>query len=167
MKAVLTICIVIMSAIHLYKGPELRELRLLYVTAASARDSTSKLTALLFSVDRQSAPILICYKGAAQMMEVKYAVGPIGKYQRFNAGKKLIEYAMTLDSSNLEMRYLRFTIQKSVPSFLGYNVNEITDKNFLLNNYNATADKQLKGMVSGFLLSSGDCTATELKKLRN
>ena len=167
MKAALTISIVIKSAIHLYKGPELRELRLLYITAASEKDSTLKLTALLLLVDKQSAPLLICYKGVAQMMEAKYAFGPIGKYQKFNAGKKLIEHAMTLDSTNLEMRYLRFTIQKSVPSFLGYNMNETTDKNFLISNYNTTADKQLKGMVSGFLLSSGDCSATEQKKLRN
>ena len=155
-----------MSLIHSFKDPELKELRQLYLTAVTAKDSTLKLSALLLNVNKQSSPLLICYKGVAQMMEAKYAFGPIGKYQRFNTGKDLIERAITLDSTNVEIRYLRFTIQKSIPSFLGYNGNIITDKNFLVNNYGTIDDGQLKEMVSGFLVSSGNCSASELTKLK-
>ena len=162
-----TVGILITCAMNLFNQPDLTELRQLYLTAAVQRDSTSKLSALLLTVDKQSSPVLICYKGVAQMMEAKYTFGPLGKYQRFNAGKELIEYAMALDSANMEIRYLRFTIQKSIPSFLGYNSNEATDKNFLVNNFYTIGDKQLRDMVSGFLTSSGNCSATELTKIKN
>ena len=88
MKQLFIISGLMTSIILSFREPDLKELRQLYLTAVTAKDSTSKLSALLLKVDKQSSPLLICYKGVAQMMEAKYAFGPIGKYQRFNTQEK-------------------------------------------------------------------------------
>ena len=41
----------------------------------------------------------------------------------FNRGKSILEEAIEANPLNVELRYLRYSLQKRVPDFLGYNAN--------------------------------------------
>lgn len=85
------------------------------------------------------------------MMQAKHAFNPISKWNLFKDGKKILESAIASDPNNIELRYLRLTIQSNVPSFLGYSGKIETDKAFLLSKLNSITDKELHQMVTSYL----------------
>ena len=146
---------------------KLSELRKLYYQAAESSAASATLTRTLKTVDASSAPIFLCYKGAAHMMEAKYTLNPITKLSRFNKGKIAIEQAIERDPDQLEMRFIRFSIQVNLPSFLGYKGQIEVDKKKLLAGVGVINDKVLKDNVINYLIASKKCTKEEIKKLQN
>ena len=132
-------------------APDLAQLRKLYVSASSQKDDSQKLSNLLNSADSTFKPVFLCYKGAATIIKAKYAVSPVKKLSLFKNGKQLIEQAISRDTMNIEMRYIRLTIQKNLPPFLHYNSNVLTDKDFLQMNIANEQDSELKTMVTNYL----------------
>ena len=58
----------------------------------------------------------------------------MSKLTTFKKGKKNIELAISKEPENVEIRYIRFSVQKNAPSFLGYNNNLKEDRDFLVKN---------------------------------
>ncbi|RZK55913.1 MAG: hypothetical protein EOO91_13125 [Pedobacter sp.] len=146
---------------------EIVTLRKLYYEAANSKAASVKLTSTLSKVNDQSKALLICYKGAAQMMEAKYAFSPITKFSKFSKGKSAIEKAITKDPKQIEIRFIRFSIQTNLPFFLGYNEAIKTDKEILINSINKIEDDNLQQNVVNYLLTSKYCTSDEIKKIKN
>lgn len=99
------------------------------------------------------------------MMAAKYTLNPISKMNSFKKGKSLLEAAVKQDPAHLEIRFLRFSIQTNLPSFLGYDAHIQEDKRFLLKQVAATEDKDLKNKVIQYLSSSKYCTEEEKKNI--
>lgn len=144
---------------------KVNDVRKLYYEAALKEDAANKLNKMLVAVNDNSDAIFICYKGAAQMLDAKYAFNPITKLSRFKKGKILIEKAINKDPNHLEMRFIRFSIQTNLPSFLGYNNWIENDKKILLLQTAKIKDEDLKQKISSYLVKY--CTKEELKKLNN
>jgi hypothetical protein len=147
--------------------PDLSNLRRLFQLSATRQDAAKQLNELLARVDTNAAPLMVCYKGASEMMQAKYAFSPVVKLRKFNAGKVLMEKAIARDSLNLEMRFLRFSIQCNLPSFLGYHDQEVVDKVLIINNINEVNDLELRAMVTRWIKSSDCLTLDELNKFKN
>lgn len=62
----------------------------------------------------------LAYKGAASAMSAGIADGVSDKISRFNAGKKQLEQAVSMDANNAEIRFIRLSVQLETPFFLGY-----------------------------------------------
>lgn len=125
----------------------LLELRQLYLQAATKEEYATLLEKRLNATDIDNEPILVCYKGASQMMQARYSVNPFNKIKYFNSGKILIESAIARDKINVEMRLLRYSVQSHIPSFLGYHENIDDDRTFLKSQTDKIKDAQLKAMV--------------------
>ncbi|MES2454732.1 MAG: hypothetical protein V4594_04295 [Bacteroidota bacterium] len=145
--------------------PDLTEIRSLYDQSASSKTAARQLLEMLTKLDLQSDPLMVCYKGAAEMIQAKYAFSPISKLSSFRKGKLLIENAIARDRDGIEMRYLRFTIQTNLPGFLGYSGEIENDKQFLLKKLDVVNDKVLKNNIITYLSASKYCTEAERKKL--
>ncbi len=92
---------------------------------------------------------LMAYHGAALMTSAQYAFWPFEQLKRFNQGKKILENAVRHDMTNVEIRWIRYVIQKNAPSFLNYSKNLEEDKKFLLDYTNLMegVDNELKGLI--------------------
>ncbi|MBK9211588.1 MAG: hypothetical protein IPO14_01135 [Saprospiraceae bacterium] len=86
------------------------------------------------------------YLGAFQTIWAKYTSNPISKLSTFSKGKKNIEKAIKSEPENVELRFIRLSIQKNCPSFLGYNSHIDADKLFIKNNLNKVSSAALKQM---------------------
>lgn len=146
-------------------APDLSQVRSLFEIAATEKKAADQLVNLLSGVNETSSPVLICYKGVAQMMLAKYGINPFNKFKYFKQGKTWIEQAAQKSPDNLEIKYLRFAIQSKLPSFLNYNEHMKADKDFLLRNVKTTTDKKLQNNIISFLLQSKYCSASEKKGL--
>lgn len=110
--------------------------------------------------------IIVAYRGAITASMANFSTDKKEKLNLFNSGKKLLEQSITTDSSNIETRFLRFTIQSNSPKALNYNKQIKTDKAFILKNYSAITNLAIKRMITSFAQQSSAFTETEKQKLK-
>lgn len=147
---------------------DLNKIRGLYHSAAEIKQDAAQLNQLLLQVDSGSAvPVLICYKGANEMIQAKYSLNPVVKLNKFNKGKELIKKAFNRDTLNLEIRFIRYSIQSNLPAFLGYHDDLSKDQQFLLDNTRDNKDPRLKEMIFNYLSALSVIKPEELKQLKN
>jgi len=65
------------------------------------------------------------------------------------------------------MRFIRFSIQSNLPSFLGYHDNLEQDKRYLLDNTKTSKDPELQEMIFNYLSGLAMIKPEELKQLKN
>ena len=145
--------------------PEIQKVKSLFEAAAHSKDAADQLVKLLSATNQSSPPLLVCYKGAAEMMKARYEFNPIHKFKSFRKGKFLIEQAVKEDPDNTEIRFLRFAIQTNLPAFLNYNDNIQEDKKYLLDNLQTTKDNKLKQNIVKCLSASKYCSGEDKKRL--
>lgn len=139
-------------------------LRKLYAEAPVKKDSFNQMKSVL-DKNTENTPLLNGYRGCALMIEANYLINPISKLNYFNKGKKILEIAIESSKENVELRYLRFTIQAECPSILGYSDELKEDKAFLLKKISSITDISLKKNIISFLKESDLLTIAEKKKL--
>lgn len=145
-----TMRVLLMCLLFGFSGADITYIRALY---RQAPENEHKATALIRLLDEQylHTPVSQGYRGAAGMVMAKHATNPYIKLRYFNQGRDMLERAISSDRNNPELRYLRYTIQVNVPSFLGYNTHIAEDRRFLQTNLYGLADGQLKSMIWLFL----------------
>ncbi len=114
-------------------------------------------------------PLFLAYKGATEALIAKHAFNPYKKLEYLNLSMKTLAQAIAKDPLNPEMRFLRFTIQYYVPSFLGYTKNLEEDKTVIVKNFYALKKIYDADMVKGagdLLISSGKCTPSEVEQIQ-
>lgn len=87
------------------------------------------------------------YAGGLQMVGAKYSGNPFKKMGEFKKGKKKVEDAIEAEPENIELRYLRLSIQKNAPKFLGYHKEQEEDKAFLKENLDKVRSEELKKLI--------------------
>ena len=80
---------------------------------------------------QDAAPLLRAYRGAGLATTANCTSWPMAKLSRFREGKGMLEEAVANQPENLEVRFLRYTIQKNIPGFLGYD-NLEEDREFIM-----------------------------------
>ena len=91
------------------------------------------------------------YLGAYQSVWANHAINPIEKLSTFNKGKNNIEKAVKKNANNIEIRFLRFSIQKKSPGFLRYKNHMVQDEKFLIQHQSSITSPALKKMVTDIL----------------
>ncbi|MFV8838621.1 hypothetical protein [Salinimicrobium soli] len=144
---------------------ELSKIRNLYQRAPE-RETAAKELLKITEDYRKEDPVLFAYKGAAHMMMAKHVINPFTKMSHFNKGKKIYSAAIEADPKNMELRFLRYSVQSEAPGFLGYKQNVEEDKTLLLKNTKQLQDPGLKKMIVEYLLSSDGLSSAEKEKLK-
>lgn len=169
MRCIATVLLLFITSISDAQTMELSEVRKQYVESALREEAARDL---LKSLSQESAlsPVLLAYKGATQALMAKYATLPGKKYSLAKKGLAFLEQAIAIDPENIEIRYLRFTIQENVPSFLGLSKDLKNDKIVILKN--AARRKEFKvddpffKEIARFLIDSDECSEEEIAQLK-
>ncbi|WP_099371356.1 hypothetical protein [Sphingobacterium sp. 1.A.5] len=104
---------------------------------------------------KNDSPINLGYLGGLQTIWANHVFNPINKLKTFKEGKNNIEKAIKLDPEKVELRFIRLSIQKNAPSFLGYNSNINSDKEFIKSNQKAISSAIVRNNINE-LFSVGD-----------
>lgn len=111
----------------------LDDVRKNYSQLATDKKMCSELLAQLEKNKDQSLTHL-AYLGSLQTIWANHVFSPISKLKTFNKGKKNIEQAIKKEPDNVELRFIRLSVQKNAPNFLGYHYNIKEDIQFIKNN---------------------------------
>ncbi len=145
--------------------PSQSEIRSLYQQATTKEEACQKLIFILQSYSESNNPLLAGYKACATMMMANYVFNPFRKMSYFSKGKNLLEKSIEKQKDNIELRFLRFAVQTSVPSFLGYGSLIKQDKLLLINAVSKLKDLQLRQLIISFLQQSKYLNAIEKQNL--
>ncbi len=161
MKLFLLIGLLFINGNHLYTSVQIREL----YHQGIENEKSANLLHDYFEANEPDEPLLMGYKGANLMVMAKFGFSPREKYNHFTSGKAVLEKAIGLAPANLELTYLRYTIQVKAPSFLQYNKALQHDRMALLAGAKMIKDTDLKKRIVSFLLVTGNLTSEEKNQL--
>ncbi|MBE7177419.1 MAG: hypothetical protein INR69_13500 [Mucilaginibacter polytrichastri] len=142
--------------------PDVKELRKEVIVAIEKSSVTDSLYKTLKPVNPKP-PIIVGYVAMLEALKAKHAWNPYSKFSYLGKSRKTFEEAVSADPENLEIRFMRFSVQHFLPSYLGYSKNLEEDRKQiirLLEKQNKN-DRAYTKTVVRFLLDSKRCTTSE------
>ncbi|RQP10319.1 MAG: hypothetical protein EAS48_07550 [Chryseobacterium sp.] len=121
-----------------------------YLRANYSRAVTDKTLCNRMITDlRQSnrSAVAGAYYGALLCVRAKHSLNPMQKLQSFNAGKAALEAAVARVPKNVEVRFLRLSIQQNIPRFLNYRSDVDEDRRYLAAHMHKITSVELKSMI--------------------
>lgn len=86
-------------------------------TAVDSEDQTEKIYNKIMLM-KTNSPTFLAYKGTVLVLKAKFSWNPISKLNYLNEGLTFINKAVATDSNNIEIRFIRFSTEYHLPSFL-------------------------------------------------
>lgn len=135
----------------LFTGPgaaaeKVEDVRTSYIRSVADKD-LCKAMILKLEPQQTGSGILRAYLGAFNAVWASHVFNPVTKLKSFNKGKKYIEAAVKEEPGNIEIRFIRLSVQKSCPFFLGYSGQIQEDTKFIHANIGQINSEQLKSMI--------------------
>ncbi|MFA5244069.1 MAG: hypothetical protein WC380_02100 [Pedobacter sp.] len=151
MKLIVFILLLIQQSSILANPLPIKEVRKMFDRSTRSELECKKLIQTLQPYSVKTNSLYYGYKAGAIMLMAKHVLNPFSKLSHFKKGKGMLENAINFDNNNLELRFLRYTIQTNVPSFLNYKQNIKPDKEFIIRSMAALEDKELKQIIKNYL----------------
>jgi len=144
---------------------DLKQMRLEFDQAVNDADAADAFYKKLKAEDK-SDPIVLAYFGSAEAVRAKHAWSPYHKISYLKSGLKNLGNAIDKSPSNLEIRFLRFSLEHYIPSFLGYSKHLDIDRKRIIDliqkKQTDSIDKPLLNNIIAFMKESNRCTAAEI-----
>lgn len=140
----------------------IEELRLTYYKAVEDEDSIEDYENFVFknfsAISDISKALAVAYKAGIDAVKSKHAFWPLTKLNYLKKSMESLERAIIIESDNLEIRFMRFSILHYVPGFLGYSAERDEDAKvifteLLKKNY-GILDKKIQKGIFQFLIES-------------
>ena len=112
----------------------------------------------------ESSATLTAYQAAAKALIAKHSWNPVTKLSSLKNVQKLLTEAVTAEQDNLEIRFLRFYIENSIPSYLGFSKNMKEDGDILASNIDNVDKMNLDKGISEYIIEYVESTQTNDKK---
>lgn len=153
--------VLIISFIFISTDIDISEVRRDYKNAVISKSRAFELNSKLEGISKSDEKVLVAYKGAVISITAKYKSSNKLKSSTFESGVSLIEYAVENDNKNIEVRFVRLSIQQNSPRFLKYHDDIESDKRFIINNFNSIQSTNFKNYLKGYILESENFTVDE------
>ena len=141
-----------LSTFHLTGQPPLEKLRSLLEVASTSEQANKDSLALTKSASLKENALHYAYHAAALTTMANHVFWPTEKLSYFNEGKEKLEKAVNFDLQNVEIRFIRYSVQAGSPSMVGYKSKMAEDKQFILSHLNEfKATEAYKQKIKQFL----------------
>ncbi|QDA59103.1 hypothetical protein [Hymenobacter jejuensis] len=145
----------------------LPNLRRHYEQAAADKKAGEKFYQLMADYNERDA-VVLAYKGAAEAIRARDA-SMFNKLTYVQDASRTFEQAVALNPTNAEVRFLRFSVETNLPSFLGLSQHVEEDKQVLLsallNHPKSGLDAEAFRTVRGFLIERSHVSGAEAQQL--
>lgn len=151
------------------RATDLPNLRHLYAAAVQDEAAARRFHAALKTYNG-AEPTVLAYRAVAEALQARYFWSPLAKLRAVRSADKLFTRAVALDPASVEVRFLRFTVESSVPRYLGYSQHLADDRVLVLRGARHYPDLGLDApsltLIRDFMLRYGDCSPAEARMLR-
>ncbi len=133
------------------------DIRKKYQLAVYDSKIANALSDKLSKIDNPDA-LTLAYKGCTEALKAKHAWNPYNKLDYMNSFDKIITEAVLKSSDDIEIRFLRYSVQLNTPKYLGLSKNLAEDKSMIINLFLQkkfkNKDKVLVTEIYQFMLKS-------------
>ena len=130
----------------------LDQIRKTYLESAKSEENIQKLISKCEDYKSKNDSIIYAYRTVADLMLIKYKYNPFYKLKLFTEYSKKLDLIVKNNFTNIEIRFLRYCVQKKTPRFLGYNDNLELDYQFIIQNIDINT-KELQEYIRSTLKS--------------
>lgn len=149
---------------------KLTELRHKYLEASKDSEAGKAFNKLM-SAYKGKDPVVVAYRAASEATMAKYVWNPYSKMKHLKTSAELFEKAVSMNSSDPEIRFLRFTVEHYVPRYLKMSENIQSDKKIIIRSLEtypqSGISEEWARTMRDFMLTKDHCTEEEKKVLRN
>lgn len=144
---------------------EYRTLKAAVQKAIESPSVTDSLYRVLKSA-RGENPLIIGYIGTLEALKAKQSWNPYNKLKYVALSQRTMKIAVEKDPNNLEIRFMRFSIQHYTPAFLGFSKDLEEDRKVIVKQFKnkkfGNADDVLIRNIAAFMIQSDRCLKDEL-----
>ena len=148
--------------------PDITEIRVKFYQLAFDCADTEKILEEVRSIQNPSG-IIVAYEAAMQALMAKVVWNPFTKVSHVKLAEKVFDKAVKLDPLNIEIRFIRFSVEYHIPKWLGLSKHMQEDKDFILENINSfdtsCVSQDMLSYISNFVKESGWYSSSELEKI--
>jgi hypothetical protein len=141
-----------------------KQLRQQLIRAINSSNSTDSLYRVLVAQPVKT-PVIVGYIAILQALKAKYSWNPYVKMQQISKAEKGFEKAIAADPQNLELRYLRYSVEHNLPAILSRSKNMAADKQEMLSQISkrqpSDEDRELVINIINYLLQNSEPAAAE------
>jgi hypothetical protein len=130
----------------------LDQIRKTYLESAKSEENIQKLISTCEDYKSKNDSIIYAYRTVADLMLIKYKYNPFYKLKLFTEYSRKLDLIVKNNFNNIEIRFLRYCVQKQTPRFLGYNDNLELDYQFIIQNIDIHS-KELQEYIHSTLKS--------------
>jgi hypothetical protein len=145
-------------------NPDLETIRDLYAKSVYSEKTTKILIEKADGFDNK--PLATAYKAAGLALMAKHKFSPWDKMSYLKKASELFEEAVKSDLNNVEVRFLRLSIEVNTPSFVGMSKNVQTDSQAIIRNYknfaSKSGNKDMSIAIKDMLLKNKLCSPNDL-----
>ena len=123
-------------------------IRSLYSNASKSEYHCNKFGETINKKEDVSSILIKGYEACFYFIKCKFIDNPIEKISYFNKGKKLLESLIEENPDAIELRFLRYSIQKNLPRVLLYYDNIEKDLNFVRKNISNIKDEKAQKFIA-------------------
>ncbi|MGO1596130.1 MAG: hypothetical protein ACTHZ1_02170 [Sphingobacterium sp.] len=120
---------------------------------------------LLLLNEQANSPLEKAYAAAFHMFMAKHTGNPFKKMNYFKEGRDRLEQQLNANPNNVELRFIRLSIQYHIPKYLGYHDDIEADKDYVMNHLYKLPDEFTKEIIYKYLAGANMYTARELALL--
>lgn len=151
---------------------DIDKIRVDYIAAVNSSKKAEVFYKELKAIAKPDA-LILAYLGSAEALRAKHAFNPINKLAYLKQGSKTLGNAVNTAPNNVEIRFLRFSLEHYIPSFLGYNKNLVADREKIIEllqhknkSESVNSNTQIAKNIINFLLETKRCSPTEITILK-
>ena len=130
----------------------LDQIRKTYLESAKSEENIQKLISKCEDYKSKNESIIYAYRVVADLMLINYKYNPFYKLKFFTEYSSKLDLIVKNNFNNIEIRFLRYCVQKQTPRFLGYNDNSELDYQFIIQNIDIHS-KELQEYIRSTLKS--------------
>ncbi|KKX48788.1 MULTISPECIES: hypothetical protein [unclassified Sphingobacterium] len=105
------------------------------------------------------------YLAVYEMVFAKHMGNPFRKLGQFNKGKNLLETLIKEEPSNVELRFIRWSVQTHAPSILNYSNDIKKDKSYIIDHLYTLQHRDVKEIIYKYIKGANSFSEDELKEL--
>jgi hypothetical protein len=142
----------------------LSKLRALYPKASAKEEIGRQFYARMASYQGNN-PVVLGYQAVSEAVMAKHVWSPYQKLKHVRNSGTIFRDALNKDPQNPEVRFLRFTVEYSIPRYLKMSENLAADREFvaqqLLRHPNSGIDQEGYILMRNFMLNGNHLTPAE------
>ena len=149
-------------------GSDLDKVRQVFHEAVMDTEKIRDFHEYIWQIE-ENDPVIYAYQAASEAMLTQLSWNPFKKYDQIKKYDEIMMEAVSEDSANIEIRFIRLSIEYHIPKFLGMSDHLESDRDYIMENLQNVSklelDPDFTRYILYFMAETGLCDEKKLARI--